>query len=109
VNYLDILNDFYDSDNMYEDIFPVERIEKLVNYANDNIERILQEKKEKKKQEELTFLINEINNHPKLKHLLSSNIQDLSDIFSITIEDLPSGDLFLYEILNKDNTVYHSF
>src|SRR5699024_9561712 len=49
VNYLDILNDFYDSDNMYEDIFPVERIEKLVNYANDNIERILQEKKEKKK------------------------------------------------------------
>src|SRR5699024_7159100 len=99
----------YNSDNMYENNFPVEKIQDLIDYANNNIKRIYQEKQEKKKQEELIYLVDEINNHPKFKYLLSSNIQELSDIFSITNEDLPGSDLYLYEISDKDNMIYLPF
>lgn len=106
-DYLDVLDEFYESDNLYDDTFPFEKVEELCHYVIDNLEHIMEERAEKRKREELESVVNDIQHHPNFKYMLSMSIQELAHFFSIQAENLPDEEQFLYDIL--ENSDYVSF
>lgn len=106
-DYLDVLNDFYESDNVYENAFPFKTLQKWTQNIIDNLDQIIEERAERRKREQLESIVYDIQQHPNYKYLLSSSIQELASLFNIQDENLPEETLFLYDILG--DTKYLTF
>lgn len=105
VSYLEKLNMFYENENVFEYSFNYDEIEQFCSYVNDNIEEIIKNKEKENKQEKLMLIVDEINNHPNYKYILSNSIQELAEMFALNKEKLPSHTLYMYDILEDINYI----